>query len=135
MSSGKEFQRTDAAIALSLYILQSVPTMHFVYYSCVFFFLSSFLHPSPTSSSCKHSHSTYSSLHHTACQQHSQLTRTPSATFLLFAPQRAFRFLSPSVLVFLLLSGDIELNPGPATFTVCTLNIRSILFILPPSLI
>ena len=31
----------------------------------------------------------YSSLHHTACQQHSQLTHTPSATFLLFAPQRA----------------------------------------------
>ena len=58
---------------------------------------------------------------------HTLLTRTPSATFLLFAPQRAFRFLSPSVLAFLLLSGDIELNPGPVTFTVCTLNIRSIL--------
>ena len=28
---------------------------------------------------------------------------------------------------FLLLSGDIELNPGPSNFTVCTLNTRSIL--------
>ena len=36
-------------LSLSLYPLQFVPTMHFVYYSCVFFFLSSFLHPSPTS--------------------------------------------------------------------------------------
>ena len=125
MSSGKEFQRTDAAIALSLYILQSVPTMHFVYYSCVFFFLSSFLHPSPTSSSCHHSHPTYSSLHHT----HRLPTTLPTYTHpdcLLFTPQRAFRFHSPSVLAFLL-SGDNELNPGPATFTVCTLNIRSIL--------
>jgi len=114
-------------IAVSFYILQSVPKLYFVYYSCVFFFLSSFFHPSPTPSSCNHSHPTYSSLYHTACQQHSQLTRTPSATFLLFAPQRAFRFRIPSVLAFLLLSGDIELNPGPVTFTVCTLNIRSIL--------
>ena len=34
---------------------------------------------------------------------------------------------SPFLLAFLLLSGDIELNPGPTNFTVCTLNIRSIL--------
>ena len=116
--------------SLTVYIVplsQPVATMHFVYYSCVFFFLSSFLHRSPTSSSCNHSHPTYSSLHHTACQQHSQLTHTLSATFLLFTPQRGFRFRSPSLLAFLFLSGDTELNPGPATFTVCTLNIRSIL--------
>ena len=31
------------------------------------------------------------------------------------------------VKAFFLLSGDIELNPGPANFTLCTLNIRSIL--------
>jgi len=35
-------------LTVSSYILQSVPTMHFLYYSCVFFFLSSVLHPSPT---------------------------------------------------------------------------------------
>jgi len=102
--------------------------MHFAYYSCVFFFLSSFLHRSPTSSSCNHSHPTHSSLHHTTCQQHSQLTHTLSATFLLFAHARVF-FRSPSLLAFLLLllSSDTELNPGPAAFTVCTLNIHSIL--------
>jgi len=31
------------------------------------------------------------------------------------------------LLAFLLLSGDVELNPCPTSFTVCTLNIRSIL--------
>ena len=50
-----------------------------------------------------------------------------SAVFLLFARQRALRFRSPLLLAFFLLSGDIELNPGPANFTLCTLNIRSIL--------
>ena len=34
--------------------------------------------------------------------------------------------MQPST-VFVLLSGDIELNPGPSAFTLCTLNIRSIL--------
>ena len=28
----------------------------------------------------------------------------------------------------LLLSGDVELNPGPSKFTICTFNIRSILY-------
>jgi len=31
------------------------------------------------------------------------------------------------LLAFLLFSGDVELNPSPTSFTVCTLNIRSIL--------
>jgi len=35
--------------------------------------------------------------------------------------------LSPFLFACLLLSGDIELNTGPVNFTVCTLNIRSIL--------
>jgi len=33
----------------------------------------------------------------------------------------------PLLLAFLFLSGDIELNPGPVSVTLCTLNIRSIL--------
>jgi len=33
----------------------------------------------------------------------------------------------PFPLLFVLLSGDIELNPGPSASTMCTLNIRSIL--------
>ena len=32
-----------------------------------------------------------------------------------------------STFLFVLLSGDIELNPGPSPFTLCTLNIRPIL--------
>jgi len=35
--------------------------------------------------------------------------------------------LHPFILAFLLLCGDVELNPGPTNFTVCTLNIRSVL--------
>ena len=33
----------------------------------------------------------------------------------------------PTCTLLLLLAGDIELNPGPSSFTVCTLNIRSLL--------
>jgi len=113
---------------LSHCLHSSVRTYHVFCILLLRFLLpSTVLHPSPTSSSRNHSHPTYASLHHTACQQHSQLTHSSSATSLLSSPQRAFYFRSPSVLAFLLLSGDTELNPGPATFTVCTLNIRSIL--------
>ena len=37
------------------------------------------------------------------------------------------RCYSPPFLAVLLLSGDIELNPGPSNFCLCTLNVRSIL--------
>jgi len=67
------------------------------------------------------------SLHLTACRQHSHRIPTQSAVFLLFARQRAIRFRSPLLLAFFLLSGDTELNPGPANFTLRSLNIRSIL--------
>jgi len=34
------------------------------------------------------------------------------------------------LLLFVLLSGDTELNPDPSAITLCTLNIRSILHLL-----
>ena len=98
--------------------------MHTLYYFFVFLSVSFLLRSSFSSSS----HSpVQSSPRRTACQQYSHLTHTPSATFLLLARPRTRHFLSPSILAFLILSGDIELNPDPGSFTVCTLNIRSIL--------
>jgi len=48
-------------------------------------------------------------------------------SFLLIAAhRRTLCRCSPFRLTCLLLSGDIELNPGPTNFIICTLNIRSI---------
>ena len=69
----------------------------------------------------------HTSPHHTASQQYSYLNRTTFAASLLFTRSRSVRFRSLFLLLFVLLSGDIELNPGPSAFTLCTLNIRSIL--------
>ena len=100
-------------------------SMYTMYYFFVFLSVSSFLLRSSFFSS---SHSPdQSTSHRTACQQYYHLTHTPSAAFLLLVRPRTRRFLSPSILAFLLLSGDIELNPGPDSFTLCTLNIRSVL--------
>jgi len=57
----------------------------------------------------------------------SYLTRAPSPFFLLLTRPCTMHCRSFFLLAFLLLSGDVELNPGPTSFTVCTLNIRSIL--------
>ena len=65
------------------------------------------------------------SLHLTACRLHSHRIHTQSAVFLLFAHQRTLGFRSLLLLAFFLLSCDIELNPDPTNFTVCTFNIRS----------
>jgi len=69
----------------------------------------------------------HTSPHHTVSQQYSHLNRTTFAAALLFTHSRSLRFRSLFLLLFVLLSGDIELNPGPSAFTLCTLNIRSIL--------
>ena len=99
--------------------------MHLLYYSLVVFLSSAFLHQSTTfCSSQSHCHT---SSHHTASQQYSYLNRTTFAAALLFTRSRSLRFRSLFLLLFVLLSGDIELNPGPSAFTLCTLNIRSIL--------
>ena len=96
---------------------------------CVFALLaSSFLLQSTTfcsSQSYRSAHHT--SPHHTASQQYSHLNRTTFAAALLFTRSRSLRFRSLFLLLFVLLSGDIELNPGPSPFTLCTLNIRSII--------
>ena len=109
-------------LALSL---PAVFSMHLLYYSLVVFLSSAFLHQSTTfCSSQSHCHT---SSHHTASQQYSYLNRTTFAAALLFTRSRCLRFRSLFLLLFVLLSGDIELYPGPSAFTLCTLNIRSIL--------
>ena len=58
---------------------------------------------------------------------------TPTSTVPLSPPpccslaHAPFASAVSFLLLFVLLSGDIELNPGPSAFTLCTLNIRSIL--------
>jgi len=64
-------------------------------------------------------------LFHTSLQYH---FHHYSIHFLLIATcPHTHRCRDPFLLAFLLLSSDIELNPGPTNFTVCTLNICSIL--------
>ena len=102
--------------------------MHLFYYFFVFFVLSCFLHRSATSPSRSHCFpSAHDTVHPTASQQFCHLNRTPAAALLVTPRFRAFRFCRLFLIAFLFLSGDIELNPGPSAFTVCTLNIRSIL--------
>ena len=73
---------------------------------------------------CAHHSDTF--LYHNARQEHSYLTCMPSPFFLLFTRTRTLHCRSPFLLAFLLLAGDIELNPSQTNFTVCTLNIRLI---------
>jgi len=66
-------------------------------------------------------------LHQTAHQEHSH-SFTPLAFVVgTHSPTRTSRCRDPFLSILLLLSGDIELNPGPTNFTVCTINIRSVL--------
>jgi len=65
-----------------------------------------------------------------ACLQYSHLTHTLSSFCLLFTRPRTLSSRFPLLIAFLFLSGDIELNPDPVSFTLCTLNIRSILHCL-----
>jgi len=98
--------------------------MHFYCLLIAYLISSSSLYSSTASS---HTHHSDAFPYHTACQEHSYLTRTPSPFFLLLTRPRTLHCRSFFLLAFLLLSGDVELNPGPTSFTVCTLNIRSIL--------
>ena len=114
------------ALQYFLYVIH----FRYLYTSCIFYcFLIAFvisLSPlcSPTSSSLsRHARHSDFFLYHTACQEHSYLTCTLS---ILFTLTRTLHCRSPFLLDFLLLAGDIKLNPGPTNFTVCTLNIRSL---------
>ena len=67
----------------------------------------------------------------TATRQHGHLNTVPFAFFLTSTQKRLFP-KSYTLLFLILLSGDIATNPGPPTldsptFTLCTLNIRSLL--------
>jgi len=75
----------------------------------------------------RHARHSDPSLYHTACPEHPCLTCTPSPFFLLFTRLHTLHCRSPFLLAFLLLADNMELNLGPTNFTVCTLNIRSVL--------
>ena len=103
---------------LSLLSYYRLFSMHLLYYSFVLLLASLFLLQSTTlcsSQSYRSAHHT--SPHHTASQQYSHLNRTTFAAALLFTRSRSLRFRSFFLLLFVLLSGDIELNPGPSPFT------------------
>ena len=53
----------------------------------------------------------------TAGLQYSHLTHTPSPFYLLLTRPRTLSSRCPLLLAFLFLSGDIELNPGPVSFS------------------
>ena len=69
-----------------------------------------------------------SSFYPTATREHGNLNTIPLPFFLL-SPHKNSLSSKPCTLLFLiLLAGDIHLNPRPSTpFTICTLNIRSLL--------
>ena len=71
--------------------------------------------------------SCYCTVYLTACSEHGHLIRIPSHCLLMFAHSHTFYCHNPRFFALLLLCGDIELNPDPVNFTICTLNIRSIL--------
>ena len=115
-------------LSLTLFTLySSVPViMHL--YQCFFLCL--------VFSAFGHCHSTSSPV---CCLRHAGILRFPtscqefchlssySPSYIIIACSRSSRSRNHFLLIFLLLSGDIELNPGPVNFTLCSFNIRSIL--------
>jgi len=101
---------------------------HAFLYNIVFLLaLSSFLHHYLMPSSSNQSKLSHPMPYPTACLQYSHLTHTPSLFRLLFTRPRTLCSRCPFLLDFLFLSDDTELNSRPVNFTLCTLNIRSIL--------
>ena len=91
--------------------------MCFLYHLFFLLALSSFLHNSFMSSSTDHPNLSHPMPYRTACLQYSHLTHTPSPFYLLFTRPRTISSRCRPLLAFLFLSGDIELNPGPVSFT------------------
>jgi len=101
--------------------------MCFLYHLFFILALSYFLHHSFMSSSTDHSNLSHPMPTVPPVSSTRTCTHTPSPFYLLFTHPRTLSSCCPLLLAFLFLSGDIELNPGPVSFTLCTLNICSIL--------
>ena len=102
--------------------------VHLLYYSFVLFLASAFLPRSTTFSFSQSHRSAYKSQLTTPhCQP--TILLPPSYHFhrLLVVYSHSLSFRGFFLLSFVLLSGDIELNPGPSAFTLCSLNVCSIL--------
>jgi len=124
----------DPPLSLTTLFTLSLPSrcityliMCFMYHLFFLLTLSSFLHHSFMSSSIDHSNLSHPMPYRTACLQYSHLTHIPPPFYLLFTRSLTLASRCPLLLAFLFLSGDIELNSGSVSFTLCTLNICSIL--------
>jgi len=98
-------------------------SFHFIFALLLF---SSRLHcfvSSFRSSVCSHHPTVYL----TACSEHGHLIRIPPHCVLMLTHSYTFYCRNPRFFALLLLCGDTELNPGPVNFTICALNIRTIL--------
>jgi len=98
-------------------------SFHFIFALLLF---SSCLHCSVSSSRssvCSHHPTVYL----TACSEHGHLICIPSHCLPMLTLSHTFYCRNPRFFALLLLCGDIELNPDPVNFTICTLNIRTIL--------
>jgi len=101
--------------------------MYLLHTAVTFTLLLSFCQRFISSPHFSYPHLPHSIPFYTACKQYSYLTSTSFAVLSIATCPCTYRCRNYFLLAFLLLSGDIELNPGPTNFTVCTLNIRSIL--------
>jgi len=102
--------------------------MHFLCLLITALLISAFIYRhTHTSSSFSSPSPRFQSLFSTACQEFTRLSYTPSALLLTCIRPRISHCYNLPFLALLILSGDIELNPGPSNFCLCTLNIRSIL--------
>ena len=100
--------------------------MHFIHCSFILIASSAFLHhsfmPFPSTDSSQTSLFSQSLTYLTACSQHSNLTHPPFPFFVFVTRPCCLCFCSSFVLAFLFLSGDIQSNPGPSSFTICSLH-------------
>ena len=100
--------------------------MHLCQCFFLFLFLSAFAYRHSTSSPICYLRHACILRFRTSCQEFCHLS-SYSPSYLIIACSRSSRSRNHFLLIFLLLSGDIELNPGPVNFTLCSFNIRSIL--------
>jgi exonuclease III len=106
--------------------------LHPVFVCACFSLLYLSIHLSPSSCALVLHHDCFSGsiTHHTACSQFESLNTLP-LSFLISRPPVPFRHTTNIFMsTLLLLSGDIQSNPGPVLATsslnMCTLNIRSL---------
>ena len=112
-------------LSLTLFtVFFSVPViMHLCQCFFIFLFISAFAYRYSTSSPVCYLRHACILRCRTSCQEFCHLS-SYSPSYLIIVCSRSSRSRNHFLLIFLLLSGDIELNPGPVDFTLCSFNIR-----------